>query len=80
MSLCSGCNIVYGGVCVCSLFIGVRSGFNMQSVCGVCQQGYERVRRHSEEELSLMRANDMEEGSVPSDLSTSREQQKEEVS
>jgi hypothetical protein len=38
------------------------------------------VRRHSEEELSLMRANDMEEGSVPSDLSTSREQQKEEVS
>uniref|UniRef100_A0A8C7S030 V-type proton ATPase subunit a n=1 Tax=Oncorhynchus mykiss TaxID=8022 RepID=A0A8C7S030_ONCMY len=78
--LCSGCNIVYGGVCVCvcSLFIGVRSGFNMQSVCGVCQQGYERVRRHSEEELSLMRANDMEEGSVPSDLSTSREQQKEE--
>lgn len=46
----------------------------------MCQQGYERVRRHSEEELSLMRANDMEEGSVPSDLSTSREQQKEEVS
>ncbi|XP_014026157.1 V-type proton ATPase 116 kDa subunit a2 isoform X3 [Salmo salar] len=41
-------------------------------------RGYERVRRHSEEELSLMRANDMEEGSVPSDLSTSREQQKEE--
>uniref|UniRef100_A0A674B6T8 V-type proton ATPase subunit a n=1 Tax=Salmo trutta TaxID=8032 RepID=A0A674B6T8_SALTR len=41
-------------------------------------QGYERVRRHSEEELSLMRAHDMEEGSVHNDLSTSREQQKEE--
>ncbi|CAB1319852.1 unnamed protein product, partial [Coregonus sp. 'balchen'] len=41
-------------------------------------RGYERVRRHSEEELSLMRANDMEEGSVHSDLSTSREHQKEE--
>ncbi|CAB1322044.1 unnamed protein product [Coregonus sp. 'balchen'] len=27
-------------------------------------RGYERVRRHSEEELSLMRAHDMEEGSV----------------
>uniref|UniRef100_A0A6Q2XNV2 V-type proton ATPase subunit a n=1 Tax=Esox lucius TaxID=8010 RepID=A0A6Q2XNV2_ESOLU len=26
-------------------------------------RGYERVRRHSEEEISLMRANDMEEGS-----------------
>jgi hypothetical protein len=38
------------------------------------------VRRHSEEELSLMRAHDMEEGSVHNDLSTSREQQKEEVS
>lgn len=41
-------------------------------------RGYERVRRHSEEELSLMRAYDMEEGSVHNDLSTSREQQKEE--
>uniref|UniRef100_A0A8C8HIE1 V-type proton ATPase subunit a n=1 Tax=Oncorhynchus tshawytscha TaxID=74940 RepID=A0A8C8HIE1_ONCTS len=41
-------------------------------------RGYERVRRHSEEELSLMRAHDMEEGSVHNDLSTSREQQKEE--
>uniref|UniRef100_A0AAY5JVN5 V-type proton ATPase subunit a n=1 Tax=Esox lucius TaxID=8010 RepID=A0AAY5JVN5_ESOLU len=33
-------------------------------------RGYERVRRHSEEEISLMRANDMEEGSDHSDLST----------
>ncbi|KAM3868239.1 V-type proton ATPase 116 kDa subunit a [Diretmus argenteus] len=41
-------------------------------------RGYERVRRSSEEELSLMRANDMEEGSSISDLSTSREHQTEE--
>uniref|UniRef100_A0A6Q2WZK7 V-type proton ATPase subunit a n=1 Tax=Esox lucius TaxID=8010 RepID=A0A6Q2WZK7_ESOLU len=40
-------------------------------------RGYERVRRHSEEEISLMRANDMEEGSDHSDLSTSREHQTE---
>ncbi|KAM6965475.1 V-type proton ATPase 116 kDa subunit a [Aplochiton taeniatus] len=41
-------------------------------------RGYERVRRSSEEEMSLMRAEDMEEGSSHSDLSTSREHQKEE--
>ncbi|XP_010774959.1 V-type proton ATPase 116 kDa subunit a isoform 2 [Notothenia coriiceps] len=34
-------------------------------------RGYERVRRNSEEELYLMRAHDMEEGSGHSDLSTS---------
>ncbi|XP_062307803.1 V-type proton ATPase 116 kDa subunit a [Osmerus eperlanus] len=37
-------------------------------------RGYERVRRGSEEELSLLRASDMEEGS---DLSSSRETQAE---
>ncbi|TDH12850.1 hypothetical protein EPR50_G00050710 [Perca flavescens] len=41
-------------------------------------RGYERVRRNSEEELYLMRANDMEEGSSHSDLSTSGERQTEE--
>ncbi|KAL0979347.1 hypothetical protein UPYG_G00183950 [Umbra pygmaea] len=40
-------------------------------------RGYERVRRHSEEELSLLRANDMEEGGVHSDVSSSREHQNE---
>lgn len=43
-------------------------------------QGYELVRRNSEEELYLMRAHDMEEGSSHSDLSTSGERQTEEVS
>ncbi|XP_029296099.1 V-type proton ATPase 116 kDa subunit a-like [Cottoperca gobio] len=38
-------------------------------------QGYERVRRNSEEELYLMRANDLEEGSSHSDLSTRGERQ-----
>ncbi|CAL8247786.1 unnamed protein product [Merluccius merluccius] len=42
-------------------------------------RGYERVRRGSEEELSLMRAHDMEEGSSHSDLSTSREHQIDEI-
>jgi len=42
-------------------------------------QGYERVRRGSEEELSLMRTHDMEEGGDHGDLSTSRETQTEEV-
>ncbi|KAA8592242.1 hypothetical protein FQN60_017697 [Etheostoma spectabile] len=41
-------------------------------------RGYERVRRNSEEELYLMRAHDMEEGSSHSDLSTSGERQTEE--
>ncbi|KAG9354933.1 hypothetical protein JZ751_001646 [Albula glossodonta] len=36
-------------------------------------RGYERVRRSSEEELSLMRAHDMEEGGSHSDHSGSRE-------
>ncbi|XP_047447831.1 V-type proton ATPase 116 kDa subunit a [Mugil cephalus] len=36
-------------------------------------RGYERVRRNSEEELYLMRAHDMEEGSSHSDLSSSGE-------
>ncbi|XP_049905999.1 V-type proton ATPase 116 kDa subunit a [Epinephelus moara] len=38
-------------------------------------RGYERVRRNSEEELYLMRAHDMEEGSSHSDLSCSGEHQ-----
>ncbi|XP_077377236.1 V-type proton ATPase 116 kDa subunit a isoform X1 [Festucalex cinctus] len=37
-------------------------------------RGYERVRRSSEEELFLLRAHDMEEGSSPSELSSSEEQ------
>ncbi|XP_041643197.1 V-type proton ATPase 116 kDa subunit a2-like [Cheilinus undulatus] len=41
-------------------------------------RGYERVRRNSEEELYLMRAHDMEEGSSHSDLSSSGERQAEE--
>ncbi|KAF3850827.1 hypothetical protein F7725_012599 [Dissostichus mawsoni] len=41
-------------------------------------RGYERVRRNSEEELYLMRAHDMEEGSGHSDLSTSGERPTEE--
>lgn len=41
-------------------------------------RGYERVRRNSEEELYLMRAHDMEEGSSHSDLSVSGECQTEE--
>ncbi|KAK5910222.1 hypothetical protein CesoFtcFv8_004076 [Champsocephalus esox] len=41
-------------------------------------RGYERVRRNSEEELYLMRAHDMEEGSDHSDLSTSGERPTEE--
>ncbi|XP_071389181.1 V-type proton ATPase 116 kDa subunit a 2-like isoform X3 [Centroberyx affinis] len=50
-----------------------RLGMYRVRVCG-----YERVRRSSEEELSLMRAHDMEEGSSHSELSTSREHQTEE--
>lgn len=42
-------------------------------------QGYERVRRNSDEEVYLMRAHDMEEGSSHSDLSSSGEHQTEEV-
>lgn len=43
-------------------------------------QGYERVRRNSdEEELYLMRTHDMEEGGALSDLSSSGEHQAEEV-
>lgn len=41
-------------------------------------RGYERVRRNSEEELYLMRAHDMEEGSSQSDLSGSGERHLEE--
>ncbi|XP_036954030.1 V-type proton ATPase 116 kDa subunit a [Acanthopagrus latus] len=41
-------------------------------------RGYERVRRNSEEELYLMRAHDMEEGSSHSDLSSSGENTTEE--
>lgn len=37
------------------------------------------MRRSSEEELYLLRAHDMEEGSSHSDLSSSGEQQTEEV-
>ena len=48
--------------------------------CFVCSQGYERVRRNSEEELYLMRAHDMEEGSSHSELSSSGDHQTEEVS
>lgn len=46
----------------------------------VCFQGYERVRRNSEEEVYLMRAHDMEEGNSHSDLSSSGEHHTEEVS
>lgn len=46
----------------------------------MCSQGYERVRRNSEEELYLMRDHDMEEGSSHSDLSSSGERQTDEVS
>lgn len=46
----------------------------------VRSQGYERVRRNSEEELYLLRTHDMEEGSSHSDLSISGECQTEEVS
>uniref|UniRef100_A0A671W8H4 V-type proton ATPase subunit a n=1 Tax=Sparus aurata TaxID=8175 RepID=A0A671W8H4_SPAAU len=42
-------------------------------------RGYERVRRNSEEELYLMRAHDMEEGSSHSDLSSSGENPTEEL-
>lgn len=45
-----------------------------------CFQGYERVRRNSEEEVYLLRAHDMEEGSGHSDLSSSGEHDSEEVS
>ncbi|XP_041854932.1 V-type proton ATPase 116 kDa subunit a [Melanotaenia boesemani] len=41
-------------------------------------RGYERVRRNSEEELYLLRAHDMEEGSSHSDLSSSGEHHSEE--
>lgn len=43
-------------------------------------QGYERVRRSSDEDESLMRAHDMEEGSSYSDLSTSGDHHPEVVS
>uniref|UniRef100_A0A3Q1I3I4 V-type proton ATPase subunit a n=1 Tax=Anabas testudineus TaxID=64144 RepID=A0A3Q1I3I4_ANATE len=42
-------------------------------------RGYERVRRNSDEELYLLRAHDMEEGSSHSDFSTSGEHETEEV-
>ncbi|KAJ8286096.1 hypothetical protein GJAV_G00034500 [Gymnothorax javanicus] len=41
-------------------------------------RGYERVRRSSEEEVSLMRAHDMEEGGGHADHSSSRDSQAEE--
>ncbi|XP_054905022.1 V-type proton ATPase 116 kDa subunit a [Poeciliopsis prolifica] len=41
-------------------------------------RGYERVRRNSDEELYLLRSEDMEEGSSHSDLSSSGEQLSEE--
>ncbi|XP_026198586.1 V-type proton ATPase 116 kDa subunit a [Anabas testudineus] len=41
-------------------------------------RGYERVRRNSDEELYLLRAHDMEEGSSHSDFSTSGEHETEE--
>lgn len=46
----------------------------------LCSQGYERVRRSSDEELYLLRAHEMEEGSSHSDFSTSGEHKTEEVS
>nr|XP_024660237.1 V-type proton ATPase 116 kDa subunit a [Maylandia zebra] len=44
----------------------------------VMYRGYERVRRSSDEDLCLMRAHDMEEGSSHSDLSTSGDHHSEE--
>lgn len=46
---------------------------------GSCQ-GYERVRHDSDEELFLLRAHDMEEGSSHSDLSSSGDHEPENVS
>uniref|UniRef100_A0AAY4CGE4 V-type proton ATPase subunit a n=1 Tax=Denticeps clupeoides TaxID=299321 RepID=A0AAY4CGE4_9TELE len=43
-------------------------------------RGYERVRRTSEEEMSLMRAHDMEEGSNHDSLTSSAESQSDEAS
>ena len=61
---------------ICSLCVNMQ----ISLIClSVCSQGYERVRRSSEEEFYLMRAHDMEEGSSHSDLSTSGEHQTEEV-
>lgn len=60
------------------LFCGCKYADLMS--CPVCPQGYERVRRNSEEELYLMRTHDMEEGSSHSELSSSGEHQTEEVS
>ncbi|KAG5840337.1 hypothetical protein ANANG_G00187730 [Anguilla anguilla] len=48
------------------------------SSLGSYRQGYERVRRSSEEELSLMRAHDMEEGGSHGDHSNGRDGQAEE--
>lgn len=45
-----------------------------------CCQGYERVRHDSDEELFLLRADDVEEGSSHSDLSSSGDHQSENVS
>lgn len=61
-----------------SIFFSDRKYANLISL-SVCSQGYERVRRSSEEEFYLMRAHDMEEGSSHSELSTSGEHQTEEV-
>lgn len=47
-------------------------------VC-VCEQGYERVRRSSDEEISLMRAHDLEEGTSVDSHSSSSDSQSEEV-
>ncbi|XP_031611251.1 V-type proton ATPase 116 kDa subunit a [Oreochromis aureus] len=44
----------------------------------VMYRGYERVRRSSDEDVCLMRAHDMEEGSSHSDLSTSGDHHSEE--
>lgn len=50
------------------------------SVCvHVHVQGYERVRRSSDEEISLMRAHDLEEGTSLDSHSSSSDSQSEEV-
>uniref|UniRef100_A0A3Q3JW11 V-type proton ATPase subunit a n=1 Tax=Monopterus albus TaxID=43700 RepID=A0A3Q3JW11_MONAL len=56
----------------------LHNGSHHLRIFSVCFQGYERVRRNSEEGLSLMRAHSMEEGSSHSDFSTTGEDQTDE--
>lgn len=60
------------------LCLQYRHAYVISFSCGF--QGYERVRRNSEEEVYLLRGHDMEEGSGHSDLSSSGVHDSEEVS